>query len=635
MRALIAFPSSSYPPLFVHSNLTNVRMDSTSSTSNAGSESQVSTANTKNATQSLTSSVSLSLAEGVDKELTCAICLGRYKHPKVLPCLHSYCKSCLEGLLKASQHQEKKQITCPQCKESHTVPQQGVDSFKTYFTINNLLELLHIHEVSSEGVGDAILCESGLDENPAFARCLSCAEYLCESCFTIHQRLKATKDHNMLTLEKIKQSDKRLGVKSVQRRQHCEEHEGEVLKLFCKTCEKVICRDCALVKHRDHDYSFIREVRPDTQKSLEGLQKEVEEKLKEFRANKAYIEGLQNAGGDVLNSCLKEVNETCDKLIEVVETRRAALIGNLHSVHEMEEVKRKQELSNIDTSLVRLSDSIHFTHNLLDSGDDVEMMTVGLQAMEALKGLKKMTWNKESIKPTLLRLTFSPLVTKVQSFGKVHNTVLLSDVFAEGVPTEAYTNTEVKFTIKLSHEISKRKYNAASLLTVKVTCSDSPARSRPLYTTIRNVDMNKWTVSVTPKETGLHTVEIKIGNSASKTHQFRVIRKSLESSQNQNKGKVHMTTTSDASKSEVQSCYSYAQRLSSSTSGSLPASISSTVISGSLDSTSIEITVPDDSTTIFGYSTDMQRSTAHKGLRSPPTASTSMSNSLTKHSKLK
>ena len=210
-------------------------MDSTSTSSASSlSQLQVTAPSKESATRSLPPSVNLSLAEGVNKELTCAICLGRYKHPKVLPCLHSYCKSCLEGLVKASQHHEKKQLTCPQCKELHNVPKQGVDSFKTYFTINNLLELLHIHEVASGGGGESIQCESGLDENPAFARCLSCAEYLCESCFTIHQRLKATKDHNMLTLEKIMQSDKRLGVKSVQRRQYCEEHDGEVLKLFMR-----------------------------------------------------------------------------------------------------------------------------------------------------------------------------------------------------------------------------------------------------------------------------------------------------------------------------------------------------------------------------------------------------------------
>ena len=82
------------------------------------------------------------LAEGVDKELTCAICLSRYETPKVLPCLHTYCKSCLGKLLAKSREPDR--VTCPQCKEEHQLPEDGVEGFKTYFTINNLLELLQV-----------------------------------------------------------------------------------------------------------------------------------------------------------------------------------------------------------------------------------------------------------------------------------------------------------------------------------------------------------------------------------------------------------------------------------------------------------------------------------------------------------
>ena len=48
------------------------------------------------------------------------------------------------------------------------------------------------------------LCESGLDKNPALGQCLTCSEYLCKDCFAIHQQLKLTKDHSLITLEKIK-----------------------------------------------------------------------------------------------------------------------------------------------------------------------------------------------------------------------------------------------------------------------------------------------------------------------------------------------------------------------------------------------------------------------------------------------
>ena len=57
-----------------------------------------------------------SLAQNLVKELECAVCLEQYKEPKVLPCLHSYCKNCLEGLL--TKQGVVWRINCPSCRIS-------------------------------------------------------------------------------------------------------------------------------------------------------------------------------------------------------------------------------------------------------------------------------------------------------------------------------------------------------------------------------------------------------------------------------------------------------------------------------------------------------------------------------------
>ena len=57
-----------------------------------------------------------SLAENLAKQLECAVCLEQYKEPKVLPCLHSFCKRCLEGLL--TKHGLAWKINCPSCRTS-------------------------------------------------------------------------------------------------------------------------------------------------------------------------------------------------------------------------------------------------------------------------------------------------------------------------------------------------------------------------------------------------------------------------------------------------------------------------------------------------------------------------------------
>ena len=71
------------------------------------------------------------VSEEVTERLTCAVCMEQFKEPKVLPCLHTYCKACLEKLVKkqGSDHI----ITCPECRQDSKV------SFKFYFTSTNII----------------------------------------------------------------------------------------------------------------------------------------------------------------------------------------------------------------------------------------------------------------------------------------------------------------------------------------------------------------------------------------------------------------------------------------------------------------------------------------------------------------
>ena len=50
----------------------------------------------------------------LEKQLTCAICLDLYTNPKTLPCLHSFCQQCLEGLPLDPQG-DNYFIACPTC----------------------------------------------------------------------------------------------------------------------------------------------------------------------------------------------------------------------------------------------------------------------------------------------------------------------------------------------------------------------------------------------------------------------------------------------------------------------------------------------------------------------------------------
>ena len=465
-----------------------------------------------------------SLAEGVDKELTCAICLCRYDHPKVLPCLHSYCKGCLEKLAKKSRPQQ--QMTCPQCKEVHQIPPQGIDAFRTYFTINNLIELLRVHEattpIESTKCTMTIICESGIDENPAVAHCLTCSDHLCESCFQLHKKQKLSRDHNVVMLKDLQQMDRKTGVKSVRRKLHCDEHKDEQLKLFCKTCEKVICRDCALVKHRQHEYVFVHEFRHEIQKQLEALVKKAEEKQAEFKVHIEHVARVRKSSYAAFDASKREASAFFDKMVQSIEARRKKVLTDLNRITQTEEKKLNAETDYLELALARLSNSIQFTKALFDSEDDVEMMLMSTQAKPALESLQQLTWDQKKglaqVKP--VRVIFNEQdIKKCESMGAILPSSLKlkdSEVVISKVP--AKIRSPLSFDISLqSQEISELGADLSSLLSVQITHHDGS--EQPVKIQMR--DLNKWNVFCEPNTYGQLKITVKMEDVV-KVHQVQV-----------------------------------------------------------------------------------------------------------------
>ena len=64
------------------------------------------------------------------------ICHDHYTEPKVLPCLHYYCKQCVHRLtLRTGLNQP---FSCPECCKDTTLPRGNVDELPTAFFVNHM-----------------------------------------------------------------------------------------------------------------------------------------------------------------------------------------------------------------------------------------------------------------------------------------------------------------------------------------------------------------------------------------------------------------------------------------------------------------------------------------------------------------
>ena len=172
--------------------------------------------------------------------LTCSICTEPFDNEehqaKYLPCLHTYCKSCLK------RHAGRKpKFNCPNCRRQVTLPDKTVESLPNNFLVRNLKEQLDFinFEVSCGN------CDKG---NNAVSFCHDCGCFQCQKCVDSHQ-MQVLKDHKLSTLVELQNSTSKPTIQK-----HCETHPLQQLTLYCKEecCRVPACASCGLVGHQGH-----------------------------------------------------------------------------------------------------------------------------------------------------------------------------------------------------------------------------------------------------------------------------------------------------------------------------------------------------------------------------------------------
>ncbi|EDO41265.1 predicted protein, partial [Nematostella vectensis] len=183
-----------------------------------------------------------------EKDVTCLLCLDIFTDPRLLPCLHTYCKKCLEDLV--SQCQKKGEIYCPQCrhevKVSSCITCAQVSNLKINTVANDIIAALAL--TSEENADSPPGCETCDANAHAWGRCEECYQLMCEACIASHRRIRVTKHQHIESMEEIRNK----GTLRSSVPQFCHIHEGERIKLFCDTCDELICQECTIDNHREH-----------------------------------------------------------------------------------------------------------------------------------------------------------------------------------------------------------------------------------------------------------------------------------------------------------------------------------------------------------------------------------------------
>jgi tripartite motif-containing protein 2/3/tripartite motif-containing protein 71 len=276
----------------------------------------------------------------LEEQLTCSVCLDFYTNPRSLPCLHSFCQGCLDLLPCAAA--DKDTISCPTCREVAKLP--GPPGFPAAFHLNNLKEVYSLMEKASNQ-GEA-MCEVCSQAN-ANGYCKDCSQFLCNGCINMHKKFGGFASHKMLDLNEVAASGSQLVHEKEETSMNCSKHD-ESLKIFCETCQELICRDCTISdQHKNHEYSPIRDSYDKHRQILITTLNAVDQKLTNVtnkltvltnreREIKAQGEAVKEEIHQMVEEMIDELRESETKLTQnvdlAVDSKLQVILGQKKSV---------------------------------------------------------------------------------------------------------------------------------------------------------------------------------------------------------------------------------------------------------------------------------------------------------------
>ena len=321
----------------------------------------------------------------LDNLLHCILCSEPFDQgnhqAKLLPCLHTFCLSCLKA---------NKWFECPNCHKTVLFPsQETVDSLPNNFLVDNLKAYRFKLNLPCGN------CNNEMKGRDRF--CHDCDTFLCESCVDAHRLSR--RQHKVSTLSELQTKCNDGSVI-----QKCQKHPKQDLTLYCKLCKVPICQLCGLTNHKSHFLVDVEVASQETRNTLKQLSALIYHRnqnllmIQKFAANK-QSELLADAKKreENLKVCVQEVHRSVDSKYK----QTYSYLKDLYKPKNNNVTKAANSIENLST---QMTTAWEFADIVCEISNPVQLLTSHNQVLNRLQELNNVDLpdiNPDQIKPSV------------------------------------------------------------------------------------------------------------------------------------------------------------------------------------------------------------------------------------------
>ena len=320
------------------------------------------------------------LLSNLEKGVICCVCNNVCTDPKTLLCLHTVCLQCLtkETLKRDGDHDL---IRCRKCQRETRIARVTLATIVKGGRLHELPTDSRINsfpdELTIKGSNTAaVQCGNCDKKSSQCFYCFHCCAFWCEAdCLSLHNGIRANREHHVLALKDFQEKDHKTVSKRPAFCQKKHYKKEELLEFFCKICEVSICKSCALTDHKGHTKILLEEAADERKLQVRSLIESQKEKALQKRTN--IIAKLDESCKQIQEQTATEKQNAqafAEKMITVIKAKTQEIITKVGK-QERESLQRlKIQTSEIEDQVKITEATVKKTETLLQQSASAELV---------------------------------------------------------------------------------------------------------------------------------------------------------------------------------------------------------------------------------------------------------------------
>ena len=454
------------------------------------------------------------------KEITCVMCQRLYTDPVILPCLHYYCRGCLQ-----EKARESMVTVCPKCHQEHELSEEGVHKLPRGVLAGNSAVSLHAIMAQRILQDCEVPCELCTHPSRAQAYCQQCTKYLCSFCEEAHNRIKTYASHVVFNERETPSTAETVIPRSpveAQIKMICPDHDEE-LRAYCFECDELICRDCMLTQHKNHTNEFLKKAYDKIHTQMRSRKGALERRCKRLAEQQSRIAdkivGVQNEGKETSEF----INKSFDIVLQQFEKYRSNLLQSIRNKTEQDAAELERLSRSMDMARTAVQPLLTLIQHNLERASREEMLTIHKKLLEQVSAREQHC--QECLdSPTPPSEPFNTYRTScARIIGAIGDSLRCADPIMcsleGGGAQRSQVDKETSFLLRVNQS-NEAPCTAIQNVQVEITAMDSCQQCDTRITIVKG---NTYEVSYTPKLQGQHILKVRVNERPILGNPFHVL----------------------------------------------------------------------------------------------------------------